>query len=322
MADCRELLGRAEAGSGNADRAIDYLKQALTTSSEAARPEILIELGNLLAPVNQTGESERYLDEALRLVSPNSDSNSLILRGETYLALANLYAMQGQSAKAIKTYAQAIDNFKIGSQNDMVIAKIRALNGLALELRDTDIDSARARVFESANLTDRYIDTAFSQLSFAEQCAFLQVANEERSALMTVCGETPYLPEAYKYVAKWRGLLIESLRRQAAIDAAVEKDSKLKSLADDLTDKRRKLSTLSRQNADDGSREVYKHAEHEVEQAEDLLAGAADVWVSDPISGMGTAAICAKLKPDEAFVDIVYLRGSKSRPERVAAVVL
>src|SRR5262249_2566339 len=66
-------------------------------------------------------------------------------------------------------------------------------------------------------LTEHVYRVLFT-LAFAEQRAFLETRiPSQTSLLLSVCPEAPCLSQAYILVLRWKGLLLEGLRRQQAL---------------------------------------------------------------------------------------------------------
>lgn len=112
-------LGVAYHGLGEREKALSYLEQALTQHTHArndvGRARTLMELGSVYLDVDSVAEQEQeqdpletamdYFQQALGLQKQFGD---LAWQGRTYSRIGQVYAKQGETAKALDAYLQAL----------------------------------------------------------------------------------------------------------------------------------------------------------------------------------------------------------------------
>ncbi len=330
LLSCYELLGQSEAGRGRIPAAIDYTRAAMNASlavraTDASQAAIQTQLGSLLAEAQKWSESEQILKQAIAVNQGVTDSSQRIQSARTYAALGSLFARQNLNQQAADNYAKAVDIFRKYLNKELVPAYIRALNGSAIALAALgDKDTARTRVFTSADTIKQYINHVFSQLSFGEQCAFVKLADEESGALFSICkDDKSSMEKAYAYAAGWKGLLVESLRLQSELIQNSKKNPGLVSTINDLNTKRRLLAGASQRSSDE-SKSMAKQLEHEVEGLEQRLQreGGLSMHDSLPLVEHGTSFISDQLKPDEVFVDVIQVRKPDGDHSALGAAII
>ncbi len=349
---CYELLCQASAATGKIQEALDYANQALAVigsqSDQSLLQRLTIEtfVGRLLAQQEKWHDSEQTLsqtidkvqllcdaageaasaDAALKESAADASSHVSFAEyrlqlGTTNLALADVYAAQDKVDQAHRCYARAIDVFQGRNDRSLIVRYIHALSRDALcQVKIGEAVAARTQILSGAEQMDAYIQQVFPQLSFGEQCAFISVLNEESDVLLSICHNESNLPQAYKYVMKWKGLLIESLRKSSAIKAAANSTPNVKQLVNQWSSKRIQLSGMSQNPNSDQA--LLRDLNREVEALEQSISRESILAVTDPLAHVTSQSFLHMLQNDQAFVDIVTYKPSLNSPESLGAVVL
>ncbi|RME51490.1 MAG: CHAT domain-containing protein, partial [Deltaproteobacteria bacterium] len=182
---------------------------------------------------------------------------------------------------------------------------------------------------EGAATIDGHVEKIFPVLSFAEQTAFLEGhLRRGVSDLLSTCQEEGALRPAYALLFRWKGLLLESLRRQSVIARLAAEDPRLQPKVAELTALRHEIATafheigeipLAEWQQANAERTARKEA---LERA--LSRSVPPMRLRDPLAGIDLAAFQRLLAPNEAFIDLYrYWRweGGTFGEDRYAAVV-
>ncbi len=330
LLECYELLGQSEAGIGRLTEAIRYTREVMTAAplshgAEASRAATQTQLGILLTEAKKWPEAEQNLKQALAATQGINEISQRIQSARTYSALGSLYGHQNLNQQAANNYAKAVDIFRRNLKKEIVPAYVRAINGNAVALAALgEKETARAEVFTSADTIKQYIDRVFSQLSFGEQCAFVKLADEESGALFAICkDDKSSIEKAYAYAAGWKGLLVGSLTVQSKLLQNARQNPNLVSIINELNSKRRLLAGVSQRALED-SQTVAKQLEGEVEALEQRLQREGGLSMNKPLPlvEQGTKFISDKLRPEEAFVDIVQIKTPDDIDTALGAAVI
>ncbi len=343
--DCYQTLAETSLALGDAKQAKQWAQTALSqpglTAENKAGGALLVGQSLLaLGDISAAAESfidvidvyrEKVGDADLKTAAIASTClGQCLLRGE----LSDRYK------RAEEKFASALKICEMDSSNTDILSKAKNLDGLALVSYMVSAESAKKDVtalertlgdsklshryeLDAAACIDKYIYSALPSLSFAQQCAFINTVSKQENSLLTVCNGPDSIKEAYGYMMKWKGLLLESLRQRELLSRGANTSPQFKKLLDDLSIARRKLVGLS-----------YKHNEAEIhadthlseatatkEQLERALAALSPESIEDPMSHMNATKFCQLLKPTEAFVDIVRYRPFAKDYDSYAAII-
>lgn len=343
LLQCYELVGEADAVLGKIPEAIENIQIVLNASSgsedmdKLSRASTKTHLGKLFIEAKRWIEAEKVLKESLAATDGSRDAAFNIQTAKSLSALGSLYAHQNMMQQSANSYSKAMDIFRTNLNRELVPEYVRALNGSAAALLALgDADTAQSRVITSAGTIKEYLDRVFSQLSFAEQCAFVKLADEESGALFAICkDDTAVVQVAYACAAGWKGLLVESLKVQSQSIQRAQKDPKLAALINELNANRKVLAGAS-QNSSESARTAAKELESRLEALEKKLQeqaklqdegqlqgqGKLSVKISFPLLDKGIAYISDMLKPDEVFVDVVQIRLPDSDNKKYGAAII
>jgi CHAT domain-containing protein/Tfp pilus assembly protein PilF len=329
--DCYSALSESAFASGNVADAIRYAQSAATVpANDDERANAMIMLGTAMcASGDQRGIELLQTADALSNSKESNLEQSAFSRAAAALGLEYLKRNNLTEARHDLGWAYGWD--KTNPAADGLLASARDLNGLAeVEYNAHDMDLSRRYSLDSSELIDKYIATAFPQLSFNQQCAFLSIAKQQRDSLVNVCQDKNSLAPAYKYMIRWKGLLLESLRQKAALASAIAKQPKLQKFRDDLDYTNGELSSIANGHVIGAhSAEVttdaksrYQELAQKRDALEQQLMDASGVSIKDPIANYNANIFRALLKADETFIDIITYKRFKEDSEHYAAIAM
>ncbi len=238
--------------------------------------------------------------------------NALEALGEGQLALLPTQQLlnKQESLDEIRLcFAQAFDFHRPNPARNGIAALVRDCNGMALcDALSGNMDSARGLSFESAYYLSNYIKTVYPSLSFAEQVAFLQTVKEEINVLLAICNDGYSISRTYENLMRWRGLLVESMRRQTSIAAAAAKTPEQKRLLEQLqTVKSKLVSCLSDETTTDNQLKELS-LKKEMLERDVLTASAQNGEHEDIMPSMTTVKFSSILSDAECFLDLYRYR--------------
>ncbi len=343
--DCYQNLSESCLALGDATRSFEYSAKAsqLTELNPEKYKQGLLLLGQSLLALGRIDEASNKFKQVLKFYRENlvnSDLKPAAIATSSLGECLLLSTDRDRYRQAQEYFSNAMRLEENDSSNTDVLNKARNLNGLALvsymvsKQKSPDAVSPFERNFAESKLADRYaldaaacidkyIYSAFPNLSFAQQCAFINNVNKQESSLLTVCSNPTSIKEAYGYLMKWKGLLLESLRQRELLSRNASLNPQFKKLLGELKTARRKLVALSyaRDEEDMSTGNQLLEATSNKERLERELAAISVERVDDPMTNMTAAKFCEILRPDEAFIDIIRYRPFSESDERYAAVV-
>lgn len=194
---------------------------------------------------------------------------------------------------------------------------------------NADMPHAQANFLQAADIIRLHAEKVLPTLPMAEQKAFIAYRMPmEISLLLTTCKSGEALSAAYNRVMLWKGLLIESMRRESRINKLLQ-DPSAKVQAEKLRELRSQLASWY-MTAGNAPYQEWKAKGDELtaekEKIEQSLARTfATGAIGDPIAGGGLKEVCATLAPGEALVDIYQFRLGGSATEQFdhcAAIII
>lgn len=250
---CRQCLDAAESGSTQNSKIsamptwkVEALTMLCTCSSELAKTDEAIKYG-VTALQAVEGISKTFDESTIDLIetlvdlhTKNKDfaqSVSFIDKGLDYcksfgktdtITYADLLWSKSRlkkaqssddEAKQLREEAGTIYYRYLKNPSDLVL-EIHCYNQIAIwEDKRGNAKGAGVAALHAAEKVSEYVKTIFPQLSFGEQCAFLQnTIRPEIGYLIWYCSEElDQRRSAYTMLIQWKGLLISSLRKQSAV---------------------------------------------------------------------------------------------------------
>ncbi|MFP5284424.1 MAG: tetratricopeptide repeat protein, partial [Thermoanaerobaculia bacterium] len=322
LARIADVLGDLPAARARYERALEIRRQALGEDS----PDVALSLANLAGVLTKQGDlptANRLLEQALSLQERALGREHSAV-ADTLEKMAEVRLRQGDvdSTEDLAERALSIAQGALGSDHPQVARTLRTL--AALELRRGRPDRARELLLQAAGVVDRHVQQVFPDLSLAEQRAFLaSQIPEQTAALLSVCAAAPCDPaDIYPALLRWKGLLVESLRRQRLV-SRLAADPRLAPRIDLLWEARARLAALHQQagslaRADWQAR--YAESTARKEQLERELAGELPAEArEDPLGPSPLSSLTGALRPGEALVDIYS--HADTRGERFTALM-
>ncbi|MBX9694691.1 MAG: CHAT domain-containing protein, partial [Cyanobacteria bacterium] len=303
---------------------------AISGSSDERRVTVQLAQAQALLHNNRALESIENLQRAIKEYDSRNFANSGQtksagrkgisdeLMAELYLALAKCQFEARKHEEARLSLNRAMDLTRTRRSQLVIPRVIEELFGLALcnaELGDHD--SATNLAFQAAGVLKEYISNGFPILSFAEQRSFLQKIKVYTSTILALCNDERSLPEAYWYLMRWRGMLVEALRNQSLLSNR-STDVSVAPIYRQWLETRHELARIAASQSQNPSltAKVKELSQTKESLERQLLGGQQNV---DPIAGMEVMEFSDILQPDEAFVDLfVYQpvgQGSSNAPQ-------
>lgn len=321
-----KLWAQIKFAMGRYDEARNYTSRALQNKNlpvdDLALFHNIAGFTYLCSGKNQKAEAEllQSIEECERLDNQLED-RTLLTSAET--ALAEVYINVGAREQAFHHLDRALSLDQLNHTTEALLASARDCAGLAkLEELEGDHELATRYALRAAEKTDKFLKSGFSQLSFAQQCSFLNVTRQVRSTLLNTCSDSKNLQAAYGYIIRWEGLLLETLRSQSAITTKLENASEAtKKNAAELSAVRTRIGELANGDpstfAEVGALTAKKERlERELSQNSKYQA------VTDVMADRDVEGFRKLLKPDQAFLDILTFTSVKDDSEHYALIVL
>ncbi|MBI4534130.1 MAG: tetratricopeptide repeat protein [Candidatus Melainabacteria bacterium] len=298
---------------GKRAESIPLYERALTITEKALgpdHPDLAINLNNLASMLGAAGQTERakpLLERALSIrekalgaahpdVAESLNNLAMVNKSQGNLAVARQLL-----EKALKVYESAL-----GPDHLDVATTLNNLGQIAWQ--EHDLPHARASFLKAGAIVDRYVQQVVPTLSLAEQRAYLEVkVPDQMSILLSSCTEAESLQQAYTLVLRWKGLLIDSLRRQTAVSKLGEEEKfrgdveRLQNLRSELAGWYQQAGLMpykSWRQKNDALTSEKELLERQLARA--LKPGA----LEDILAGSDMSRFLSFMHPDEALVDI------------------
>lgn len=286
-------------------RAIDSAKKALQIQEQLKRPvasraQLHINIGRLYELQGKRVEATSELQQAIALCRNQHDADGTLALADAFTELAVLQFLSKDYSASRESLTKATQIHNLDRSEMAAANRIRDLDLLSLiDAARGDKASAESEILASAAQLDHYIKNVLPELSLAEQRAFLDTISDTATVLGSVCQSPQAVVKAYPFQLRWKGLLVEGLRRQSQLGDAA-KDKRYEKVVADLQNVRRQIASASR-----GSESTDKIAalNQEKEGLERQLPG-----LQDPAAGMDLKAFQNLLDTNEAVVDLQIYR--------------
>lgn len=301
------------------DKALDSAKRALKIQEELNRPaankaRLLTAIARLQKRKGQLAEAKDTLQKAVSLCRPLADGESRMTLADSLQELATLQLLERNYAESRESVCDALE-IHIDSKSGVSVAdQIRDLDLLAIidGIRG-DTKGAREEALQAAAKLDSYVQTVLPELSMAEQRAFLDTIQDTASVLAAVCTDQESLPKAYSHLLRWKGLLVEGLRKQSQL-GMISGNPKYEKLVAELRELRKNIASAS--SGKSTTPEQASELTSRKEELERQLPG-----VKDAAAGITVADFQKQLAADESLVDILTYRNLTDGYMHYAAVI-
>jgi len=284
-----------------AERTIAISKKAFgEQSQEVVAPTLNLAYCNKLS--GKLNLSIIELEQLLTGVKDDKYGNSKLARGTVANQLGEYKFEAGDVENSKPLFYQAINLHKSDNTPEAVLALVDDYAWLALcYKRLGDNVMARRAASDSAAALNHYIETTIPQLSFGQQCAFLQPLQNKSALLIGSCASPEDYQSMYSYIFRWKGLLIQTIAQQASMMRIAALHPEFKQQLDNTAGKLAQLERLSQQGA---KADDVQKATLEYDAAVDNLSHLTAMSLNDPLKGIGFLDFTKQLAPDEAFVDM------------------
>lgn len=317
-----ESASRAGSASNNSTliaKALESAEAALKIqdqrqSSAAQRAQVLTAIARLHLYQSRLAESRQAISRAIALCEQATDAEAKLAFADALSELAVLEFLKKDYAAARDAISRAMEIHDQDRSQFAIAEQVRDLDMLALidHARGYDAD-ARSEALQASSRLDGYVNDVLPELSLAEQRAFLDTISDTSMILASICSDKDTLPSAYKYLMRWKGLLVEGLRRQSQLGDAA-KDSRYADIVSQLQKLRAEIALVTGTTAEDRARLSELTARKE--GLERQLPG-----IKDPSQGVGLNEFQNLLGAQEALIDILSYRDLSDDSARYAAII-
>jgi CHAT domain-containing protein len=325
QAELLQSLSLAELGLANqanaqiqSRKALDIMEQSSGMASIKLVP-YLASLGQIAQAGNNLSLAQDCFKRALIISTATGSHTSE--EATTRAALAAIYlknkdipSAREQLLPAVAIHQRNQDQLSIIS-DEMMIANLHLLDGARQQ--------ATSHALRGAAVADSYIKKVFPGLAFREQCAVASLLEPAVSSMISTFGNQPSFEQPYGYLLKWKGLLVEGLRRQSQI-SRIAKNPKERSMIEELDAVRKELANFGDGNdkkVDENLRyQVLSDKQARLERELALLPGAQQI--KDPLFQYSTESFRKALGKDEVFVDLYSYRSLQNDKPHYAAVLV
>ena len=301
-----ETLSSAASLQGKYSLAIENTQKALERLAQTEREDrsrLLVDLSALLILNNQLDKAADTVTSAMSI----SDDAELQTRGE--ICLAKIAGLRQRNDEAISHFGKASELLQSLAPAEILLHKMEIANAKCLmNLQSKKYAEAKLLALESADLTNSYINSFLSQLSFAKQCSFVENTIQPQSdLLLTVLKANPdsdFSGQVYSRIMPWKGILVHSLYRetrllQLAQASKNSSGSQNNETFAELTRTRNELTLTGKSRSSNTDLTGQQEAlERKLWKAFKALG------IDDPMSTTSVNQLQAKLRPGEVLVDI------------------
>lgn len=327
LVPCYRLLSQIKLATGDYKDGSSYALKALLCSDLSTNDEIWIRnsLGFCALSEGRYEDAKKYLTQALNFCndSKNNQPEDRSLFTAASTALAEALVKIGDREEALRELDWALSTDQSNSQTESLLASARDAAGIAtVHWLDGDKELASSYALQAADFTNKFLQSGFSELSFAQQCSFVNVTRQIRSILLNTCSDSQNLAQAYGYIIRWKGLLLESLRSQSIITSAsaTASGSTQKSIAE-LSAVRARLGALA--NGGEETIAEFNNLSAKKERIErELVQGTSANTISDPLAKHDVHWFQNLLKPNQAFLDVLTFTSLKDDAEHYALMAM
>lgn len=344
----RLLLSMAQAaiGTGDNKQALAWAGDALSLVEQSKREEkgeddierrVTTELvfAQALLCDNRASEATSKLTDSLgecfarsRRDKPTKSKDESLTPMVSKEVLADVYFSLAESQLADKQWKQARLNFSKSfdiHRKSVSRYSIRRIIDTLFEMAICDANSGDQK--SASNLANQaatfltiYIRDTYPDLPFAEQKSFLQKLKVHTSMLLALRHDEKTIADTYFYLMRWRGLLIEGIRRESLL-RSTQDNPVLKPIYLQLVSVKQELAKLG---SADGAKipgtedKIKQLTEKKESLTRQLLTGLKAV---DPLDSVPVASFQKMLGEEEAFIDLFTYQPYDSPELHHAAIV-
>lgn len=226
------------------------------------------------------------------------------LFADLYLTLADSQFESRNFKDARLSFNRALDITRKNVARSAISARIDEIFGIAqCDKAVGENESASSLAFQGAAYLNEYINQVFPELSFAEQRNFIHKLKNYSSSMLAMCSQDKDLPNTYWYLMRWRGLLVEGLRRQSLLSVKAN-DSRIALTYQQWLQAKRELVHLSSSNSNNPSLKSRVNEVSETKESlERMLLGSNNTV--DPILKINVSDFANSLSVDEVLIDLL-----------------
>jgi CHAT domain-containing protein/Tfp pilus assembly protein PilF len=334
VASCLSNVALISQLSGNYPEAKSLYEKAVAIWERKLGPQRLqlsvglSNLASLLQLNKELKQAQKLLERALAIQREIGGQNNPDV-ARSLNNLAHLHESQGDYMRARLLFKQALEVSESVFTADHPMTTLILDNAGLLDWLQKDSMQAWGKFIRAAKSVNNQTERVIPTLSFAEQRLFLRTQIPlQTSVLLSSAREGARLKEAYELLFRWKGLLIDNLRRQTNLTRLVQ-DEKHRLQAERLQTIRANLAGWYHKAGSVPREKWYEKNQtltREKEALERELSNAGILGlVEDPLKEITIAKFRSTLARDEVFVDLYrysFFESGKFVEDRFAAVLL
>jgi tetratricopeptide (TPR) repeat protein/CHAT domain-containing protein len=328
LASNRALLHRSSDSTQLLKRAIE-IEKLRGPDLGVASVELLCEIGSAQSTTSQHASANESFGQALEILHGVGGESGLQAMG--LLVRSGTSSLRERDLKAARSFLESAKQIatKLLGIDDPRLWYIEA-NLCVVDWEEGKRSSAQSKLLGSVDVFRKETESLLPSLSFAEQRFLLgSLTAYPAPYLLSYFGDDGGLEAAYSRLFPLKGLLIESLRKEAALTRWGSLEPRVATQVERLREVRTDLVGLqaTKVTGEDKTSELRRQElSREKEQLErGLVALAPEAHLTDPLRGASYGEVRGLLKADEAIVDIYRYQNLAAEPlvdQYVALVVV
>lgn len=317
-----QLLSSVYSEQGRFDAAEKYATRALSIAEQSKDETILcsLNLANIYKSRKKFDDARKLyfkvLQESKKQQTGNGESD---LTASIYRALGDLYLNERKIPEArqylLRTLAlsKAKNSVLDVISSELIIAK--------LHLVENEPELAQSYAMSAARRANDYAAIVLPNLAFREQCSFSAFLNRQIGTLLSCVKDTKGAVDAYGYLMSWKGLLVESLRRQNHI-LQLAKSQNSDTEFQELARLRQKMVLATSAFGTSNSANLERFSFQKAALERNLSRKYSLDAFKDPMTDMNSQGFSKLLTNHEAFIDVFYYTPSLESVPQYAAVIV
>lgn len=243
LCTCSAELGKTEDAIKYGTKATSALENAGTFNQSVI--DLIETLVDLHTKKKEYPQSIEIVDKGLKYCTSFNQTES-ITYADLLWSKARLKNVLQDEVESKKLRDEAGALYKAHQNSTDLVVAIHCNSQLAIwENKRGNEKAASDAALKAAEKVSEYVKVIFPQLSFGEQCAFLQnTVRPQIGYLILYCkDEAQQRRAAYSHLIQWKGLLISSLRKQTVVmNSSDKRNPEIAKLIEELEDVRNELA--------------------------------------------------------------------------------
>lgn len=243
LCTCSAELGKTEAAIQYGTKATAAL-EAESKSFNESMIELVETLAEVLTKKKEYAQSVLFIDKGLEHCRTFNRTNTMTY-ADLLWSKARLKRVLRAEEESKTLLDQAVTIYKAIVTSADTVAAIHCHNQIAVwEHEHKNYKTSGDAALKAAQKVAEYVRNVFPQLSFGEQCAFLQNTIRPQVGYLLEYNDwdSKQLGASYDLLLQWKGLLISSLRKQTVVISSEANKPEVANLIASLDDVRKQLA--------------------------------------------------------------------------------